>query len=93
MPRFREKLVVIDAFQIGSDRCYPDWLHDAVTANVVITHAAAGSDGWKEPFDNADIKTSEGVMHAQRGDWIIKGVKGGLYPCKPDIFAATYGPA
>ena len=39
------------------------------------------------------IKTLEGVMTAQRGDWIILGVAGELYPCKPDIFATTYEPA
>jgi hypothetical protein len=38
------------------------------------------------------ISTFEGEMTAQPGDWIIKGVKGELYPCKPDIFAATYEP-
>lgn len=39
-----------------------------------------------------DIKTLEGTMRADVGDWIIQGVKGELYPCKPDIFAATYEP-
>ncbi len=39
------------------------------------------------------IKTLEGTMRADVGDWIIRGVKGELYPCKPDIFAATYEPA
>jgi hypothetical protein len=38
------------------------------------------------------IKTLEGQMAVSNGDWIIKGVKGELYPCKPDIFAATYDP-
>jgi hypothetical protein len=36
------------------------------------------------------ITTLEGVMRADKGDWIIKGVKGELYPCKPDIFEMTY---
>ena len=36
------------------------------------------------------IPTLEGDMTAQKGDWIIKGVKGEFYPCKPDIFEATY---
>lgn len=92
MPKFRKKPIVIEAFQVGSDRFYPDWLHDAVTKNDVITYAAPGSDGFKEPFYSADIKTLEGVMHASNGDWIIQGVKGEIYPCKPDIFAATYEP-
>ena len=39
------------------------------------------------------IFTLEGVMTANVGDWIIKGVKGEFYPCKPDIFDATYEPA
>ena len=46
-------------------------------------------NGW----DNAiAIKTLEGTMHAQPGDWIIRGVQGEFYPCKPDIFEATYEP-
>ena len=40
-----------------------------------------------------DIKTLEGVMHANKGDWIITGVNGEKYPCKPDIFEKTYEPA
>ena len=39
------------------------------------------------------IPTLEGTMQADENDWIIRGVKGELYPCKPDIFAATYEPA
>ena len=38
------------------------------------------------------VKTLEGFMRADYGDWIITGVKGERYPCKPDIFAATYEP-
>lgn len=37
-----------------------------------------------------EIQTLEGTMRADYGDWIIRGVKGEFYPCKPDIFAATY---
>ena len=40
-----------------------------------------------------DIQTLEGVMHADPGDWIITGVKGERYPCKPDVFALSYEPA
>lgn len=43
-------------------------------------------------FGTLTIPTLEGDMIASRGDWIIKGVKGEFYPCKPDIFAATYEP-
>ena len=37
-----------------------------------------------------EIETLEGVMKANKGDWIIRGVKGELYPCKPDVFNMTY---
>lgn len=40
--------------------------------------------------DTCQIPTLEGVMTASKGDWIICGVKGEFYPCKPDIFEATY---
>ena len=43
--------------------------------------------------DSLLIKTPEGTMRADPGDWIIRGVKGEIYPCKPDIFEATYEPA
>ena len=36
------------------------------------------------------IETLEGTMKADKGDWIIRGVKGELYPCKPDVFKMTY---
>jgi len=41
-------------------------------------------------FGSVFISTLEGTHEAKRGDWIIKGIKGELYPCKPDIFEATY---
>lgn len=90
--RFTKKPVTIEAYQVGSSGFYPDWLRDAITANIVVTHSKPGSDAWSEPFDSAEIHTLEGVMTAECGDWIIQGVKGELYPCKPDIFAATYEP-
>lgn len=40
-----------------------------------------------------DIQTLEGTMRAEPGDWIITGIKGEQYPCKPDIFERTYEPA
>ena len=43
--------------------------------------------------DGCEIDTKEGTMLANYGDWIIKGVAGEFYPCKPDIFRATYEPA
>ena len=42
--------------------------------------------------EELDIQTLEGIMHANIGDWIITGVNGEKYPCKPDIFKKTYEP-
>lgn len=42
--------------------------------------------------EELDIETLEGTMHASVGDWIITGVNGEKYPCKPDIFKKTYEP-
>lgn len=41
-------------------------------------------------YEGLDIKTLEGVMRADLGDWIIKGTRGEFYPCKPDVFATKY---
>lgn len=84
--QFRKKPVVINAFQFGVDPTVPDWWMDALSANKVVTH---GSDAWDFP-ESASIHTLEGVMIAQRKDYIIQGVKGEIYPCKPEIFEATY---
>ncbi len=77
MNRYRKKPVVIEAVHlIGSNKF--------VVADWC--HGAAHDNG------TVDISTLEGVMTANVGDWIIKGVKGEFYPCKPDIFEATYEP-
>jgi hypothetical protein len=76
--KFRKKPVVIEAFQYGQASRY-DWFWDKVTINEIITQS-----------DHCLIHTLEGTMRGEVGDWIIKGVKGEIYPCKPDIFEATY---
>jgi len=58
-------------------------------------HSSVTQMKWEEyedlvKRDGLKIFTLEGKMNADVGDWIIKGVKGEFYPCKPDIFAATY---
>lgn len=80
--RYRKKPVVIDAYHHDLQNEIPDWLLDVNRADRVVFQS-----------DNTiAIPTREGVMRADIGDWIIRGVKGELYPCKPDIFAATYEP-
>ena len=83
--RWRKKPVVLEAFKLGVDSI-PDWFMDKVSTNEIILHGA-----YRE-LDNADIHTLEGVMRADKGDYVIRGVKGEIYPCKPDIFAELYEP-
>jgi hypothetical protein len=85
--KFRKKPVIIEAMQFnggwsGDGRDICDW----VGKNA---HWSAGNSG--EP-GTLHIQTLEGTMTAIEGDYIIRGVKGEFYPCKPDIFAATYDP-
>ncbi len=84
--KFRKKPVVIEAFQWKPDA------HVSETPNWFF-EACARSECWPEFDRTLSIRTLEGTMAAQVGDWIIRGVQGELYPCKPDIFAATYEPA
>ncbi len=84
--QFRKKPVVIEAIQLTDEA---DWEEIAQWATAELhntTHGVPGAD--QETVFR--IRTLEGVMTAGIGDWIIKGVKGEFYPCKPDIFAATY---
>lgn len=94
MTSFRKKPVVIEAWQVwllgpNASKYFdemPQWLEDAYGEGIVST---VGSDTDKSKIR---IKTLEGNMLADDGDWIIRGIKGELYSCKPDIFAATYEP-
>ena len=81
---FRKRPVVIEAVQFnGNNRrevlsfVFPDLSEDALV----------GAEAMSLPVV---IETLDGDMTASPGDWIIKGVKGEFYPCKPDIFEATY---
>ena len=86
--KFRKKPVVIEAME---------WLGDNLREIIDFTglHPSAHKWTWEEyeavvQTDGLKIFTLEGVMMADKGDWIIKGIKGEFYPCKPDIFKATY---
>lgn len=91
MPKFRKKPVVIEAWPFcGKGRDIvrlpkPDWLRAAIQNGTVYYQ------GGDDPYYT--IETLEGVHRASVNDWIIRGVKGEIYPCKPDIFEATYEPA
>jgi hypothetical protein len=86
--KFRKKPVVIDAMQFhggwsGDGRDILDWMGKGGN----WTAGASNEPG------TLSIQTLEGTMTAVEGDWIIKGVKGEFYPCKPAIFELTYEPA
>lgn len=87
MARYRKKPVEIEARQLtpGTLDDIKRWI--GASARIHTDGVPLGA-----PVKLA-IDTLEGVMLADFGDWIIKGVQGEFYPCKPDIFAATYEPA
>lgn len=75
--KYRKKPVVINAVQFDGE------LTSIESMNIPEVSQDFGSK-------TLQIPTLEGVMTANPGDWIIQGIKGEFYPCKPDIFAATY---
>lgn len=78
--KYRKKPVVVEAVQWDGD-------------NDVEIHEFIGEDCFtfhESPFPELRIHTLEGVMIASEGDYIIKGVQGEFYPCKPSIFDETY---
>ncbi len=90
MPKFRKKPVVIEAEQFDGKHPYG--------ALLLMCFGRGDQPDGLYPIYNEDtqtliIPTLEGDHTASSGDWIIKGIQGELYPCKPDIFEATYTPA
>jgi hypothetical protein len=77
MPKFRKKPIVIEAIQITRDNIV-ECLQ--FTNNKLLFH----------PFLGALIDTLGGKIEVEENDWLIKGVNGEFYPCKPDIFEKTY---
>ena len=76
MAKYRKKPVIIDAIQF--------------TGENFEEIKQFGVQGFNAGIRNMVIKTLEGEMTVLSGDWIVKGVKGEFYPCKPDIFEKTY---
>ena len=92
--KFRKKPIVIEAFQMTKERSesnaeWPEWMNQAWQ----LDRGAPGSIYTTEE-GTGDCTLSIGTLEGQHivswGDWIIQGVAGELYPCKPDIFDATY---
>jgi hypothetical protein len=87
MSKYRKKPIVIEAFKWtgGPDQTEdPEWIVEALKkGDVYIINS-----GTKKV--KLMIKTLEGLMMTRPGDYIIKGIKGEIYPCKPDIFESSY---
>ena len=79
--KFRKKPVVIEAIR---------WDGKEETFEAIRQFSAERMVGRNRASGYLLIRTPEGVMKAMIGDWIIKGVRGEIYPCKPDIFEQTY---
>ena len=84
MAKFRKKPVTIEAVRWTGEN-----LDEVFAFCNVSNPKQAILDLWRGEIL---IMTLEGTMRAATGDWIIKGVKGEYYPCKPDIFEETYEP-
>lgn len=84
MRKFRKKPIVIEAEQFWPHAT--PWPHGVRVSRVVTV--INDVDHYTHEID-----TLEGTMVVTPGDWVITGVKGERYPCKPDIFTATYEPA
>lgn len=91
--KFRKKPIIIEAVQFTLQEYQdnpltfdevPNWLREAINLAVIVP------DFRSEDYWYLVINTLEGPMTVSPGDWIIRGVQGELYPCKPSIFAKTY---
>jgi hypothetical protein len=87
MPRFRKKPIVVEAIKCREamvafacdQKALPRWLVKGYGKGLVVPSS-----------EGLIIRTLEGSMLARPRDWIVRGVAGELYPCKPDIFCATF---
>ena len=94
--QYTQKPVTIEAIRLTDDHVSRTNVYNFING---ISEPKEPGEFW--PYhdftrwidDNFPIKTLEGTMRASYGDYIIKGVKGEFYPCKPDIFEMTYSPA
>lgn len=85
--KYRKKPIVIEAMQLTEKNFDPNILDFVGERTNYPNCKIAGIDPEDGYFK---IKTLEGVMQGRIGDWIIKGINGEFYPCKPDIFEKTY---
>ena len=93
MGKYRKKPVVVEAFKLTGDikqEEYPGWIIDAIKNEDIRIYELSILGAPSKVY--MEIDTLEGTHRASIGDYIIRGVKGEIYPCKPDIFEVTYEP-
>jgi hypothetical protein len=93
MSRWRKKQIVIEAWQFmpaGRREVIPPWIDPRWFHEEVASDANRAISGHAAPY--MLIPTEGGELRAELTDWIIRGVKGEVYPCKADVFAASYEP-
>lgn len=93
MPRYRKKPVVIEAITFDALVEHGKVVGGNIVGGMPWSFSYNGHGITHENDDCYLIPTLEGTMRFCRGDMLITGVKGEIYPCKPDIFHATYEPA
>jgi len=89
MGRWRRKPIVIEAWQfmpVGQREARPPWI------DPQWFYEEPGSDGKPGGLAHMLIPTPGGALRAELTDWIIRGVKGDVYPCKNEVFVASYEP-
>jgi len=88
MAKFRSKVVVIDATHYDGSPADNRYIIDWTRGSTTPAHMG-DADGDHQTLY---ITTLEGEMRVSKGDWVIRGLRGEHYPCKPDVFVAKYEP-
>ncbi len=92
MAKYRKKPVVIEAMQLTADReriaVIIEWVDNIDMSTCEFARNATINKVLEDEY--LPIQTLEGTMRASFGDYVIKGVHGEFYPCKPEIFESTY---
>jgi hypothetical protein len=94
MAKFRKKPIIVEAMQFDGTHdsaCLIDgWSVGRAQAHFVCTKMFDVDEDYCRFTGRMIVHTPHGGIFAEAGDWIIKGVMGEFYPCKPDAFSATY---
>lgn len=85
MGKYRKKPIIIEAFELKGYGDIPEWVEEAAKLGKIIQVNIGPSDGIE-----LSVQTLEGTMIARKGDYIIRGIEGEIYPCKREIFKKTY---